>query len=151
MESYGEGVRLSLHQEHRRSSFDFAGDFPMEMRGHTSDPSRQNFAAFSHEFLEQIRIFVVDSLCGYIDATARHNPVCPSEIRSAFGILRFHDLLHLPMQGASAQERIVLLLFQPARCVGAFLVTSANVTRNWFAFRSRLRALKGNDFPRHDS
>ena len=123
----------------------------MEMRRHPSDPSRQNLAAFSHEFLESIRIFVVDGFGGNVDATARHDPVCPSEIRSAFGSFRFHYLLNLSMKGASAQKRIVFFLLQAAGCIEALFVTRADVTGCWFPFRFRLRALKSNDFPRHDS
>ena len=123
----------------------------MEVRRHTGHPSRQNLAAFGHKFLEQIRIFVVDGFRGNIDATARHDPVCPSEIRSAFGVFRFHDLLHLPMKSTSAQERIVLFLFQPTRCIEAFFITRSHVTRNWFTFGLCLRALNSNDVPRHDN
>jgi hypothetical protein len=151
MESYRGSGRLLFHQQHRTSALDFAGDLSMKMCWHTGDPSRQNFTAFSHEFLEQIRVFIVDSLCGYVDSTPRHNPICPSKIRSAFGVLGFHDLLHLAMQGASAEERIVLFFLQPAWCVGAFFVASTNVTRNRLACRSRFRALKSDDFPRHGS
>ena len=122
----------------------------MEMRRHPGDSARQYLAAFSHEFLEQIRIFVVDGFCGNIDATAGHDPVRPSEIRSAFGIFRFHCLLHLPMKGASAKEGIVLFFLEPAWRIWAFLVTRADVTRGRFAFRFRLRALESNDFPWHD-
>lgn len=140
-----------LHQENRTSPLDFAGDPSMEMRWHPGDPTRQNFATFSHEFLKKIWIFVVDGLGGNIDATARHNPVCPSEIRSAFGIFRFHYLFHLPVKSASAQERVVLFLFQSARGIRTFFITRRDVTRNRLAFRFRLRALDRNDISRHDS
>ena len=122
----------------------------MEMRRHPGDSARQYFAAFGHEFLEQIRIFVVDGFCGNINATARHDPVRPSEIRSAFGVFRFHYLFHLPMKCAPLQERVVLFLFQATRSIEAFFVTRSDVTRRRFAFRFRLRALNSNDIPRHD-
>ena len=122
----------------------------MKVRRHTGDASRQNFATLRHEFLEQVRIFIVDGFCGNIDPTARHDPVGPSEIRSAFGIFRFHCLLHLPMKGASTQEGIVLFFLEPAWRIWTFLVTRADVTGGWFAFRLRLRALESNDFPWHD-
>ena len=122
----------------------------MKVRRHAGDPSRQYFAALRHEFLEQIRIFIVDGFCGNIDPTARHDPVCPSEIRSAFGVFRFHCLLHLPMKGASAKKRIVLFLLQAAGCIKAFFVTCGHVTRYRFTFRFRLRALKSDDISRHD-
>src|SRR6476661_8449311 len=54
-------------------------------------------------------------------------------------------LLHLPMKSASAQKRIVLLLFQPPRCVQAFFVARADVTGNRFTLRLRLRAFKSDD------
>jgi hypothetical protein len=121
------------------------------MRRHPGDSARQYLAAFGHEFLEQIRIFVVDGFCGNINATARHDPVRPSEIRSAFGVFRFHYLFHLSMECAPLQKRVVLFLFQAARSIEAFFVTRSDVTRRRFAFRFRLRALNSNDIPRHDS
>ena len=123
----------------------------MKVRRHAGDASRQNFAALRHEFLEQVRVFIVDGFCGNIDPAARHDPVCPSEIRSAFGSFRFHYLLNLSMKGASAQKGIVLFLLEAAWRIWAFLVTRADVTRGRFAFRFRLRALNRDDIPRHDS
>jgi hypothetical protein len=123
----------------------------MQMSRHSGDAAGQDFAAFSHKFLEQIWILVIDGFSGNIDASTRHNPVSSSEIRSAFGVFRFHDLLHLPMKGASAQKRVVLFLLQPARCIQAFFVARTNVTGNRFTFRFRLRAFKSDDFPRHNS
>ena len=122
----------------------------MQMRRHSGNAAWENFAAFSHKFLEQVWILVVDGFCGNIDPTARHDPVGPSEIRSAFGIFRFHCLLHLPMKGASTQEGIVLFFLEPAWRIWTFLVTRADVTRGGFAFRFRLRTLESNDFPWHD-
>ena len=122
----------------------------MKMGRHPGHSSRQDFAAFGDEFLEQVRVFVIDGFCGNIDATARHDPVGSSEIRSAFGIFRFHYLLHLPMKGASAKKRIVLFLLQAAGCIKAFFVTCGHVTRYRFTFRFRLRALKSDDISRHD-
>ena len=122
----------------------------MEMCRHAGYPPRKDFSAFSHEFLEQIRIFVVNGLRGYIDTTAWHNPVRPPEIRSAFGVFRFHRLLDLPMQGAAAQERIVFLFLQAAGCVGAFFVTRADVTGDRLTFRFRFRALESDNVPWHD-
>jgi hypothetical protein len=122
----------------------------MKMRRHSGDAAWQNFAAFSDKLLEQVRILVVDGFCGDIDPSTGHDPVGPPEIRSAFGVFRFHYLLHLPMKGASAQKRIVLFLLQPARCIQAFFVARADVTGNRFTFRLRFRALKSDDFPRHD-
>jgi hypothetical protein len=140
-----------LHEENRPSSLDFASYFPMQMRRHASDAPWQNFAAFSHEFFEQVWILVVDGFSGNIDASTRHDPVGPSEIRSAFGVLRFHYLLHLPMKGSSPEKRVVLFLLQATRCIEAFFVARAHVTGNRLAFRLRLRAFKSDDFPRHDN
>jgi hypothetical protein len=123
----------------------------MQMRRHSGHAAWQDFATFSHKFFEQVWILVVDGFCRYIDASTGHHPVGPSEVRSAFGGFRFHYLLHLPMKGASAQKRIVLFLLQPARCIEAFFVARADVAGNRFTFRLRLRALKSDDFPRHDS
>jgi hypothetical protein len=142
--------RLLLHQEHRACTLDFASDFPVKMCRHAGYPPRKDFSAFSHEFLEQIRIFVVDSLCRDIDSTARHDAICPSEVRSAFGVFRFHCLLDLPMQRAAAQERIVFLFLQAAGRVGAFFVTRADVTGDGLTCRFRFCALESNDVPWHD-
>jgi len=117
---------------------------------HAGYPSRKDFSAFSHEFLEQIRIFVVDGLSRDIDSAAWHDAVCPPEVRSAFGVFRFHRLLDLPMQRAAAQERIVFLFLQAAGRVGAFFVTRADVTGDRFTFRFRLCALESNYVPWHD-
>jgi hypothetical protein len=122
----------------------------MQMCRHAGDAARKNFAAFSDKFFEQVWILVVDRFCGNIDPSTWHHPVGPSEIRSAFGVFRFHCLLDLPMKGASAQKRIVLFLLQSARCIQAFFVARADVTGNRFTFRLRLRALKSDDFPRHE-
>ena len=122
----------------------------MQMCWHSGYPPGKNFSALSHEFLEQIRIFVVDRLCRDIDSTARHDPVGPPEIRSAFGVFWFHCLLHLSMQRTAAQKRIVFLFLKAAGCVGAFLVTRTDVAGNRLAFRFRFRALESNDFPWHD-
>jgi hypothetical protein len=140
-ESCGRGSEHLLHQQNRPSPLDFASYFPMQVCRHSGDAAWQNFATFSHKFFEQVRILVVDGFCGNIDASTRHNPVGPSEVRSAFGGFRFHYLLHLPMKGASAQKRIVLFLLQTARCIQAFFVARADVTGNRFTFRLRLRAL----------
>ena len=55
------------------------------------------------------------------------------------------------MESASLEERIVLFLFQASRRIEALFVTRGDVTRSWFAFRFRLRALNRDDIPRHDS
>ena len=123
----------------------------MEMRRHSSHAAGQDFAAFSDKFFQQIWILVVDGLGGNIDPAARHNPVGPSEIGSAFSGFGFHYLFHLPMKSVALQERIVFLLFQTTWRVEAFFVTGGDVTRSRFAFRFRLRALNCNDIPRHDS
>jgi hypothetical protein len=142
--------RLLLHQKHRTSTLDLASDFPMKMCRHAGDPPRKDFSAFSHEFLKQIRIFVVDGLCRDIDSTARHDAVCPPEVRPTFGVFWFHRLLDLPMQGAAAQERIVFLFLQAAGGVGAFFVTRADVTGDRLTFRLRFRALESDNVPWHD-
>jgi len=61
------------------------------------------------------------------------------------------NLFYLPMESASLEERIVLFLFQASRRIEALFVTRGDVTRSWFAFRFRLRALNRDDIPRHDS
>jgi hypothetical protein len=123
----------------------------MQVGRHSGHSARQNLAAFSDKFFKQVWILVVDGFCRNIDASTRHNPVGPSEIRPAFGVFRFHYLLHLPMKGAPAQKGIVLFLLQTPRCIEAFFVARADVAGNRFTFRLRLRALKSNDFPWHDS
>jgi hypothetical protein len=121
------------------------------MRRHSSHPAGQDLSAFGDKFLQQIWILVVDSLGGNIDPAARHNPVGPSEVGSAFGGFGFHYLFHLPMKRAAFQERIVFFLFQSTWRVEALFVTRGDITRRRFAFRFRLRALNSNDIPRHDS
>jgi hypothetical protein len=123
----------------------------MEMRRHSSHAAGQDFPAFSDKFFQQIWILVVDGLGGNVNPAARHNPVGPSEIGSAFGVFGFHYLFHLPMKSAALQERIVFLLLQSTWRVQALFVTRGNITRSRLAFRFRLRALNGNDIPRHDS
>ena len=77
----------------------------MQMRRHSGNAAWENFAAFSHKFLEQVWILVVDGFCGNIDASTRHNPVGPSEVRSAFGVFRFHLLTSPPDEGYVGVEK----------------------------------------------
>ena len=58
-------------------------------------------------------------------------------------------LLHLPVKGAAAQERIVFLLLQATWCIEAFFVTRSHVTGNRLAFRFGLCALNSDDIPGH--
>src|SRR5271165_666999 len=120
------------------------------MRGHARYSARKNFPALSDKFLEEIRIFVVDCLCRDIDSTARHDAVCASEVRPAFGGFRFHRLFNLPVQGATVEKRIVFLFFQATGRVGAFLVSRRDIPGNRLTFRSRFCALQSNDIPWHD-
>ena len=122
----------------------------MEMSRHTSDPSWQDLATFGNKFFKQVRILIIDGFSGDIDATARHDPVGPSKIGSAFSGLRFHELLHLPMKGMSAKEGIIFLLLKPAGGIEALLIAGRHVTRGRFAFRLGLRAFYSDNVPRHD-
>ena len=122
----------------------------MEMRRHPGDPPGQNLATFGHEFFEQIRVFVIDRFGSNIDATAWHNPVRPSKIRSALGIFRFHYLFHLPMKSATPKKRVIFLLLQAAWRIRAFFVTRRDVTGDRLAFCSCFCAFERNDVPWHD-
>ena len=122
----------------------------MQMRWHAGDPSRQNFATFGDEFLQQIRILIINGFRRNIDPATGHDAVCPPEIRSAFCVFRFHRLFHLPMEGPPSQERVVLFLFQPAGRIRTLFVTRSYITRNRFPFRFCLSALESNDVSWHD-
>jgi hypothetical protein len=79
-----------FHQEHRTGSFDLASDFTMEMGWHTRNPARKNLAAFRHKLFQEVRVFVIERFGRDIDSAARHDAISAPEIRSAFGVFRFH-------------------------------------------------------------
>jgi hypothetical protein len=65
----------------------------MQMRWHTSDTAWKNFAALCDEFLQEIWVFVIDSLKGNVDSPARHGAIGPAEGRTAFGSFRTYHLV----------------------------------------------------------
>src|SRR5437762_366983 len=54
------GVSLA-NQQHRARAFDRGGELALMFRAVAGDSARQNLAAFGHEFLQQIRLFVVEA------------------------------------------------------------------------------------------
>ena len=82
-----------LHQQHRAAALDLACDFAMQMRWHTGDAAWKNFAALCDEFLQEIGIFVIDSLNGNVDSPARHGAIGPAEGGTALGSFRSYHLV----------------------------------------------------------
>jgi hypothetical protein len=80
-----------FHQQHRPAAFDFARDFSMHVRGHAGDAARQDFAAFGHEFFQQVRVLVIDRLRRDIDAPPRHRPIGATKSGASFGSLGLHQ------------------------------------------------------------
>ena len=66
-------------------------DRAVHVRRHPGNTTGQDFAAFGHKLLQQIRILVVDRLRGDVDAAPRHRAVGAAESGAAFGGLRLHD------------------------------------------------------------
>src|SRR5205085_2707989 len=109
---YSGGVATGplLHEQHGTAAFDLASDLAMHVGRHAGHTARQNLAAFSHEFLEEIGILVINRLGGDIDAPARHRAVGAAESGTAFGGLGLHGCLpRLPVERMPLQERIVFL------------------------------------------
>jgi hypothetical protein len=144
------GERL-FHQKDRTRSFDFARNFPVKVGRHTGDAPWENLTAFGNEFSEKVWIFVIDGFRRDIDATSGHSPIRAPKIRSTLCVFWFHWSLHLPMEGTPPQERIVLFLLETAGSIRAFFVARTDVAGSRLALSLRLRALKSNDIPWHDS
>jgi hypothetical protein len=124
----------------------------MHIRGHAGNPTGKNFAALSHEFLQQIRIFVIDCLHGDVDPAPRHGSIGAAKCGTTFWRFWLHCwLFRLAVQCASPQKRIVFPFLQSVRRAWTFLVASRHVTRRRFPKRLSLRAFKGNNLLRHDS
>jgi len=140
-----------LHQEHRTRALDLASDLAMKVGWHSSDPTREDFAAFGYKFFQKIRIFVIECLCCDINPATRHDSIRAAKIGPALGVFRFHlVLLNFPVQGMATQKRIVLFLFQAARRIRAFFISCTDVSRGWFACGLRLSAFENDDFPWHN-
>ena len=139
-----------LHQQDRPAPLDFAGDFPVHMSRHTGNATRKNLAALGDEFLQKIRIFVIDRFGSNIDPAPRHGAVGAAKSRSAFGGFGLHQqLFGFPVKSSPPQKRVVFLLFKTVRRPRAFFVPGSHVTRNRFAQRLRLGAFKDNDLLGH--
>ena len=111
----------------------------MQMRWHTGDSTRKNLATFGHEFLQEIRILVVDCFNRDVDAAARHRAIGTTKGRAPFGRFRLHgDLFRLAMEGVFTQKGIVFLLFQSIGRTRALFISRAHVTRDRFAERFSL-------------
>ena len=80
----------SLHQQHGAAAFDFAGDFAVEMRWHPGDTAGKNLAALSHEFFQEVGIFVIDRFDGDVDPAPGHSPIGPTKCGTAFGGFWLH-------------------------------------------------------------
>src|SRR6516165_5334648 len=106
----------------------------MKVGWHSGDPTWEDLAAFGYKFFQEIRIFVIECFCCDINPATRHDSIRTAKIGPAFGVFWLHLVsLDFPMQGMTAQEGIVLFLFQAARCVRAFFIACADVSRGWFA------------------
>jgi hypothetical protein len=138
-----------LHQQHRSAALDLARDLAMQMCRHPRHPTWEDFTAFSYEFLEQIRVFVINRFRRKIDPAPRHRPIGATERRATLRGFRLHALFSFAMQRVPAQKRIVFLLLQTIRCVGAFLVARRYVARRRLAFGFCLGALKSDNVARH--
>jgi len=124
----------------------------MHIRGHAGNSTGENFAALSHEFLQQIRIFVIDCLHGDVDPAPRHGSIGATKCGTTFWRFWLHYwLFRLAVQCASPQKRIVFPFLQSVRRAWTFLVAGRHVTRRRFPKCLSLRAFKGNNLLRHDS
>ncbi len=79
------GETKSLHQKHGTAALDLAGDAAMQVRGHSSHTTWQNFAIFGDELLQKVRVFVINGLDRDIDPAAGHDAVRTAEIGAALG------------------------------------------------------------------
>src|SRR5207248_8952145 len=139
-----------LHQQNRATALDFASDLPVHIRRHAGNATGKNFAALSHEFLQQIRILVIDCFYGDVDPASRHGPIRAAKCGTTFWRFWLHGwLFGLAMQCAPPQKRIVFFLLQPVRRARTFLVTSRHITRRRFPKRLGLRAFESDNLLRH--
>ena len=121
------------------------------MRRHPCDASWYDLAAFRNKFPEQVRILIVDRLSRNIDSAPGHCAICAPESRAAFCVFWLHnESTNFPMKRPTAQKRVVLLLFEPVRRVGALLVAGRNVSRSGLSFSLGLRAFENYFVARHD-
>ena len=149
----GKALR-SAHEQHGTGALDFAVDLAVEVRGHARDSTGQNFTTLGDEALEKVGIFVVERLEGGIDAPARHRAVGFAKIGAALRSLGLHGcgalgLLGFAVKRVALQVRVVLLLFEPVRRVGALLVARRDVARDGFAFGFRLGAFQDDEIAGH--
>src|SRR5215472_3776831 len=98
----------------------------MKVGWHSGDSAWKDLAAFGYKFFEQIRIFVIECFCRYVNPAARHDSIRTAKIGPAFGVFRFHlVLLNFAVQGMTTQEWIVFLLLQAARRIRTFFIARA--------------------------
>ena len=120
----GTAAATLLHQQHRTAAFDFARDFPVHMRRHSSDSPWHNFAALGHEFFQEIGILIIDCFRRDIDAATWHGAVGAAECGAAFGGLWLHEI------SGSRDEAYVFL---KTDCIFSFPIDSACAGFSCFA------------------
>src|SRR2546429_3244271 len=102
------------------------------------------------EFLQQIRILVIDCFHGDVDPASRHGPIRAAKCGTTFWRFGLHGwLFGLAMQCAPPQKRIVFFLLQPVRRARTFLVTTRHITRRRCPKRLGLRAFESDNLLRH--
>ena len=62
----------------------------MEMRGHAGEAARKNLATFGDEFLQDIRVLIIDRVDGDVHPAARHDAVRTAEIGAALSGFWLH-------------------------------------------------------------
>ena len=78
------------HQEDRTAALDFAGDFAMEMRGHSGEAAGKNFTALGDKFFQNVGVFIVDGVDGDVHPAAGHDAVRTAEVRAALSGFWLH-------------------------------------------------------------
>src|SRR6266571_4937301 len=120
------------------------------MRRHPGDAAGKNLAALSHEFFQEIGIFVIDRFDRDVDPTSWHGAIGAAKSGTPFGGLGLHrQLFGFAMKRVLPQKRIVFLFLEPVRRARTFLVSKRHVTRDWFAERFRFGALENDNFLCH--
>jgi hypothetical protein len=113
----------------------------VHVRGHAGHAARQNLAALSDEFSQEIGIFVIDRFQGDVNPAARHGAIGAAERGTAFGSFWLHlKLSCLAVERVPPQKWIVFFLFQTIGRARAFFVPRGRVARNRLAERLGLGA-----------
>ena len=125
---------MSLHQQDRAAALDLPRDFAVHVCRHAGHAARQDFAALSDEFFQEIGILVIDCFESNIDPAPRHWTIGATECGTALWRFWLHQrLLGLAVQRVPPQKWIVFPFLEPVWRARALFISRGHVARSRFA------------------